>query len=133
MVTGGPPSHIAVYAMVPDTAAPSLARSRIRETLVSWNLDGLMDDCELLVSELVTNVVHHAQAATSVVLCLRADAQRLRIEVSDDGAGGKIIAMRSAPDHRGGYGLRVIAELSDRWGVDQHDGLNTAWFEMNRP
>jgi anti-sigma regulatory factor (Ser/Thr protein kinase) len=40
--------------------APRMARRHVRETLGRWNLPGLVDDAELIASELVTNVVRRA-------------------------------------------------------------------------
>ena len=78
----------------------------------------------LLVSELVTNSVAHG--AGTVVLRLDAMADRLRVEVQDEGNGTPGIRETAGPD--GGWGLRLVDALAQRWGVREGGGL--VWFEI---
>jgi serine/threonine-protein kinase RsbW len=95
--------------------------------------DGWMRDVRLLVSELVTNAVRHANLATGDVIGLVIDVaeQKLRVEVHDPGRG--FIPSTPSPDpaRPSGWGLYLVAELADRWGVDS-DERTLVWFELDR-
>ena len=91
----------------------------------------VLDDIRLLVSELVTNSVRHAGADRDLVMLavMRTD-NTTRIEVSDGGTGFKPVARTSALDQPGGWGLHLVDELADRWGVET--GRRTrVWFEID--
>ena len=108
--------------------APRRARRLVR----SW-LGGeagpaeRIERAELLVSELVTNVVHHV-GSDMVVRCSRR-GDRVRIEVTDPSALAPHIT--GAPDAGGGYGLRIIDALADSWGFDAGDRGKSVWFELD--
>jgi serine/threonine-protein kinase RsbW len=95
--------------------------------------DGRMRDVQLLVSELVTNAVRHANLAAGDVigLVIEVAEQKLRVEVHD--AGGGFIPSTPSPDpaRPSGWGLYLVAELADRWGVDSNE-RTLVWFELDR-
>jgi anti-sigma regulatory factor (Ser/Thr protein kinase) len=95
--------------------------------------DGRMRDVRLLVSELVTNAVRHANLAAGDVigLVIEVAEQKLRVEVHDSGGG--FIPSTPSPDpaRPSGWGLYLVAELADRWGVDS-DERTLVWFELDR-
>ena len=87
---------------------------------------------ELMVSELVTNGIRHAQ--TSIQLAIQRTANEIRVTVTDRGGGSP--RMRSpTPDEPTGRGLRIVDMLSERWGVDQGGpGSGKAvWFTVPAP
>ena len=64
--------------------APWVARQVTRETLAAWQVSHLEETAVLLISELVTNAVRHAQTGRlAMALYLEADGRWLRIEVHD--------------------------------------------------
>jgi anti-sigma regulatory factor (Ser/Thr protein kinase) len=96
--------------------------------------DDLLNDIRLLVSELVTNSVRHSGARehdhVSMRVCVTDST--VRVEVADPGRG---FAPRPRDDDRsrpGGWGLYLVDQLADRWGV-AHDRFNRVWFEMDCP
>ena len=96
--------------------------------------DGRIPDVRLLVSELVTNAVRHANLDTGDVIELvieLADAA-LRVEVRDPGGGFVPSAPSPDPARPSGWGLYLVAELADRWGVDSEEET-LVWFELDRP
>ena len=116
----------------PDLRAASLARRHVRAATCDW---GLTDDrrCELdlLVSETVTNAIVHAQ--TTVDLTLRLDDGLVSVAVRDFGGG--VPSIRGVPDGPGcpgGWGLRLVAGISTRWGVVPADPGKVVWFELTR-
>jgi anti-sigma regulatory factor (Ser/Thr protein kinase) len=96
--------------------------------------DGRLRDMHLLVSELVTNAVRHAnlRPGDSIRLIVDLDGDALRVEVHDSGGGFVPTEPEPDPERPSGWGLYLVSELSDRWGVD-FDGLTRVWFELDRP
>jgi len=96
--------------------------------------DTRLRDVRLLVSELVTNAVRHADLADSDVILLVIDVGEgaLRVEVHDPGGGFVPTAPAPDPARPSGWGLYLVAELADRWGVDS-DESTLVWFELDRP
>jgi anti-sigma regulatory factor (Ser/Thr protein kinase) len=104
-------------------------------------LDGLagqlsphrLRDVRLLVSELVTNAVRHADLDEDDVIGLVVEVadHALRVEVHDPGGGFVPTAPSPDPVRPSGWGLYLVAELADRWGVDSDD-KTLVWFELDR-
>ena len=91
-------------------------------------------DVRLLVSELVTNAVRHANldAGDVIRLVIELADRVLRVEVHDPGGGFVPSAPSPDPTRPSGWGLYLVAELADRWGVDS-DERTLVWFELDRP
>ena len=96
--------------------------------------DTRLRDVRLLVSELVTNAVRHANLADSdeILLVIEVGEGALRVEVHDPGGGFVPTAPAPDPARPSGWGLYLVAELADRWGVDS-DESTLVWFELDRP
>jgi serine/threonine-protein kinase RsbW len=90
-------------------------------------------DVQLLVSELVTNAVRHANLDEGDVIGLVVELadHALRVEVHDPGGGFVPSAPSPDPVRPSGWGLYLVAELADRWGVDSDDAT-LVWFELDR-
>jgi anti-sigma regulatory factor (Ser/Thr protein kinase) len=102
------------------------------------NLDTELDpvlaqDLRLLVTEAVKNSVQHAGVGPedSIGLKIAVRPEIVRIEVTDHGPGFEPDASRPDEDEVTGWGLFLIDQLSDRWGVRQDDGT-CVWFEVTR-
>jgi anti-anti-sigma factor len=91
-------------------------------------------DVRLLVSELVTNAVRHANLGAGDIIRLVVDLADhvLRVEVHDPGGGFEPNVPEPDPGRPSGWGLYLVSELSDRWGVDSGDET-LVWFELDRP
>jgi serine/threonine-protein kinase RsbW len=116
-------------AVTPEAAAEA------RHALTGIRLeDGRERDVRLLVSELVTNAVRHANLTPGDVILLVIDVEdhTLRVEVHDPGGGFVPTAPAPDPARPSGWGLYLVAELADRWGVDSED-RTLVWFELDRP
>ena len=109
------------------------ARRAIREALHGELPERRLDDVELLVSELATNSVRHAGCDESAEISLEADVREdcVRLLVCDEGEG--FDGAEPQPDlaRGGGFGLMLVDELADRWGV-RHNGGFCVWFEVQR-
>lgn len=113
-----------------DLTAPSQARKALRETeaLRARRLDLL----ELLVTEVVTNAVLHAEQNTDeeVKVIVTVKNRTARVVVEDDGEGFTPQLPKNNPWATSKRGLLFLDELADRWGTSL-DGKHAVWFELN--
>src|SRR3954468_20390750 len=100
--------------------------------MVDHASDTLLTNVQLVVSELVTNSVRHADAPVDAVITVRAEVRGdiLRLEVADRGDGGSIAPRAPDLHDGGGFGLRVVEVLSRRWGVSRGAGT-CVWAELD--
>jgi len=111
-----------------DPSSVRVARQFATACLREWGHEDLVGPVTLIVSELATNAVVHAQSTFSVRLTLTAKA--LRVEVTDCG-GGLPNPINPDPSGVGGRGLLLVAQLGVAWGVDPGDApCKTVWCEL---
>jgi anti-sigma regulatory factor (Ser/Thr protein kinase) len=107
-------------SFVADVSAPRAAR-RALQGLSGQVDEGLLERGRIVVTELVTNSVRHARLGPGqrIELLVRVRHELVRVEVSDDGEGFDPVGVPPHPDHAvGGWGLWIVAQLTDRWGID---------------
>lgn len=109
------------------------ARAAARGQLGRWQLESLADLAALLVSELVTNSLRHADGPIGLRLVRPAGlGGALLVEVSDqvpDPPRERI----ARPEDESGRGLALVAGSSDRWGTRPGGRGKTVWFELAIP
>jgi anti-sigma regulatory factor (Ser/Thr protein kinase) len=110
-----------------DTSSASSARRFVRDTLHSWGLDEHTETATLLISELVTNAVLHAQSAPEVILLTAGTV--LRVEVHDQSP------VLPARRHYGlqagtGRGIVLVEEMASGWGAEPSGAGKVVWFEL---
>lgn len=117
--------------------APTLARHAADAAFAGWPQER-RDAALLVVSELVTNAVRHGSASSSdsVSLHVRPVGRTTRIEVTDGRARGGVDGADVTPAVEGertrsGWGLPIVAELTDRWGVERGPGRTCVWCEID--
>jgi integral membrane sensor domain MASE1/anti-sigma regulatory factor (Ser/Thr protein kinase) len=115
-----------------DADAVPMAR-RVVQQLSSELGEELMTNVTLLVSELVTNSIRHTETSPAAAIGLEARvfADRVRVEVRDHGPGFEPEAQAPDRSSRSGWGLYLVDQLADRWGVTR-DETAGAWFEIDR-
>jgi anti-sigma regulatory factor (Ser/Thr protein kinase) len=84
-------------------------------------------DAELMVSELVTNALVYGVGTISLRIDVAAEA--VRVEVSDQ--GNVALAPTPTPGAHGGWGLRIVDQLANDWGV--LEGSTRVWFRIGQP
>ncbi len=94
--------------------------------------DTLVENTRLLVSELVTNSVRHAglEARSRIGLRAEYDGRTLRVEVCDPGPGFEPKEQAITFYQQSGWGLYLVQQIADRWGV-RRDGPTCVWFELD--
>jgi len=117
-------------AVTPSLSAIAPARHWARARLSEVGIDdGRLDLLVLLVSELVTNAVAHADPP--VVLRVHVDDERTRVEVTD-GMRDVPVVRDPPPTALGGRGVMFVDRLSSSWGTSEEDGeaAKAVWFEL---
>ena len=104
----------------------SEARHELDAQLDGWSC-GRAPDALLVFSELVTNAIKHAGGAIRVVV-LHGD-HSLRFEVYDD--THSIPAVREVASAPGGFGLRIVEQISESWGWDQTATGKVVWSNLD--
>jgi two-component sensor histidine kinase len=116
--------HEATHLLPPDAGSIVLARRAVEALPLT---PGRTGEVKLIVSELVTNSIEHADLGASdrIEISARVDPRgALHVEVRDPGPG-------PPPDARRGMGWRILERVADRWGVEHRDGQARVWFELD--
>jgi len=107
------------------------ARRFIRETLRGWEVEDVLDEALLLVSELVTNAVVHAGTRTEVTAQLLDGAVRVDVEDHHPSRLLPPIPIPAREDQEGGRGLYLSAAVSSAWGVEYTRVAKVVWFRLD--
>lgn len=110
---------------VPDSVPEG--RAFLTKALTSWDCTTTADDARLLLSEILTNAVQHAQGPLGLHLCRT--ATELTVEVSDHSPHLPQPRL-AAEDDESGRGLILVRALADTWGVRPTDEGKTTWFTL---
>lgn len=124
-------SHRSSLRAVPDAGA--VARREVEALTTDVEAD-VADRSRLVATELVTNCVRHAGLGPDqrIELAVSVAADRVRIEVADEGRGFELLRDQPDPARASGWGLWLVDQLTDRWGVDQGPSARV-WCELDRP
>lgn len=112
------------FATMP--ASVTAARHFVRNLLVrAGRPDPLIDQAELLTSELTTSSVLHAHSGFTVRVAV--DDGLVRVEVTDTQP-----SLPTAPDRSGEpkLSLYLLDAMADRWGWDPIPEGKTVWCEL---
>ncbi len=152
----------AAFDVPPQPRSVPSARDFCRSTLTGWGLGPMLDETQIVLSELVTNGVLHARTPLGVTIS--AEAGNLEIAVSDgspaaptvrsrrDDLAGDLDALNSSglagvvTDDRdprldvgaagsvvGGRGMQLVASLAAEWGVDRSSSGKSVWARLPTP
>lgn len=118
-------------------SAVPCARLHARQLMWEWELAGLSDDIEILVSELLTNAVNASQSLGQLLpvrLWLLSDRASVLILVWD-GDPRPPVRVDAGGESEGGRGLLLVETISDRWDwyVPQDTGGKAVWALVARP
>ncbi|MFC8092465.1 ATP-binding protein [Streptomyces sp. NPDC057301] len=118
--------------VMPFGAAPAevgLLRRATAKQLIRWGTPVAVDEAELLVTELATNVVKHVGEGASATLILEWRGERLRLEVHDKSRAMPSLDLASC-DGECGRGLHLLAAVAVEWGTILTAAGKAVWCEM---
>jgi anti-sigma regulatory factor (Ser/Thr protein kinase) len=120
------------FTLVADATAPGEARRAVRHRIRGRVDRSVVETVELLVSETVTNAVTHGARSDSETVDLegRLSADRLWLEVTNDGPAFDHVAELPPASAPGGRGLFLVDALSRGWGRSHVAGVTSVWFEV---
>jgi anti-sigma regulatory factor (Ser/Thr protein kinase) len=88
---------------------------------------GMLERLELVVSELASNAVIHAETRFDVRLTI---GEPIRVEVIDGSPIPPVVRHPVRLD-LGGRGLIIVDAAADRWGFDLVDDGKVVWAELD--
>ncbi len=110
-----------------EPGSAGAARRLLRDAVAGQEESESVDDAVLLISELVTNAVHHTRHLLLVRVVLQDGL--LRVEVTDDHPDLPSPSVREV-SATGGRGLQFVDDLAAQWGVIPAADRKTVWFEI---
>ncbi|MFE6826143.1 ATP-binding protein [Streptomyces sp. NPDC057690] len=119
--------------VLPFKAAPAevrlLRRAAVKQ-LIQWGAPVAVDEAELLLTELATNVIKHVGEGASATLILEWKGERLRLEVHDK---SEILPLSKSAgrDDVCGRGLHLLASLAVDWGTVLTAAGKAVWCEIS--
>ncbi|GAA3870690.1 SpoIIE family protein phosphatase [Streptomyces sedi] len=119
-------SHVATWEIPDDPTAVANARELATSQLTGWGMADAAFTAELVVSELVTNAIRHADGPIQLRLIRE---RGLICEVSDSTSTSPHLRRARAFDESG-RGLFIVARLTERWGTRHRPGGKTIWAEL---
>ena len=116
-------------------AVPSIRRALV-EDLQDLDVSAeVVDEAEIVVSELMGNAIRHARPLADGMVRVRWKVKSgvVEVEVSD---GGGPSTPRPAPPalwSTSGRGLRIVRSLAHEWGVTEDKHGRTVWASLGGP
>ena len=122
-------------AILPPVAA-SLAEARRMVTDAAEAPDQVVEDTQLVLTELLANEIKHGHYDPSdpLICSVRTADDTVRIEVRHSGSDFQMptkqvdLPLRTRET---GWGLALITRLADRWGVEEARGARQVWAEID--
>jgi anti-sigma regulatory factor (Ser/Thr protein kinase) len=110
----------------PDPTSCGLARALVSDACAEWGLRRPRRLAQLLISELVANGVMHA--GTQLKVTVRKTGDDLELSVRDHGAARMPTDREMEDPH--GFGLQLLAALSDDWGWSAAGRGTVVWTRL---
>ena len=128
--------HPMTSVFVPHArSSVSVARHALSDELAAEGVvPPVRDDAVLVLSELVSNAIRHAEPLPTGDICVTwlLDPDRLHLEITDGGALTRPQAAVAAMSSLGGRGLDIVRAICSEWGVTQDGSAVTVWADLSR-
>ncbi|MFF8479243.1 SpoIIE family protein phosphatase [Streptomyces sp. NPDC015414] len=116
-----------------DVQGVRAARNFVRDYLIERDLPELVENLEIMASEIVTNALIHAD--TNVEISIREYPDRVHFEARDTGVKPPIPTPITTSDEANataehGRGLSIVDVLSSAWGTSPHGKGKAVWFDV---
>jgi anti-sigma regulatory factor (Ser/Thr protein kinase) len=121
------------FTLPAKPVAPSIARGTL-DPLQARLSEDTYYVVQLLVTELITNSLRHAEFGASDAIDIRIDVDESRTHVSVCDPGGEKVPRLLEQDleSTGGRGLFLVDAMADQWGIRTND-RTCVWFEVHKP
>jgi len=106
------------------------ARQFLQQASCPEHMARVLDDAQLLVSELVGNAIRYGLPPIEVAVRCVGEAC-LEVRVRDTGVDPPVAVRQAAPDAEGGRGLQLVDLLSSAWGTEADSFGKTVWFRLD--
>jgi anti-sigma regulatory factor (Ser/Thr protein kinase) len=120
---------LAYLRLTIEPESVGVARRFISMIMGSWGLSGV-DEAELLVSEVVTNVVRHVRSSDTMRINVKRHRDLLRVEVHDPSTELPV-QRETNQDSESGHGMFLVDSLSQYWGCQPFASGKVVWFEIS--
>jgi anti-sigma regulatory factor (Ser/Thr protein kinase) len=125
-------THVADLTLSCELRSVTVARHFVRDQLLTWRLERLVEDAELGVSELVANAVKHARTPLELSVVV---GDRATFSVTD---GHPVLRSPVGSAHsdalaESGRGLQIIAAIANDWGIRALPEGKRVWFSLPLP
>jgi anti-sigma regulatory factor (Ser/Thr protein kinase) len=121
-------SSVVLLPHAPSSVA--IARQCLRSELIaSGVLQSVIDDVNVIMSELLSNALRHARPLPSgqIKISWIRTGDAIEVAVSDGGAMTEPRRNHPTLSSLGGRGLGIVESLAECWGVRYEDGGTTVW------
>ena len=106
-------------------------RQFVRRHMVEHGLPELVDDVQLVATELATNSILHARTPFTVTLSWADQRVILRVR---DRSPRTVVQVDADPLDANGRGLTIVSRLSQKWGVTHGpEGSKAVWASFDAP
>ncbi|MBB6075902.1 ATP-binding protein [Streptomyces paradoxus] len=117
-------------AFTAEPAEVAALRRILRLHLGAWGLQHVVDEAQLCVSELVSNVITHVGPGTPATLAVSMRGRHLRIEVHDTDTHALPTLRDASMESEEGRGMALVDAVADRWGVLLCPDRKVTWCEL---
>jgi anti-sigma regulatory factor (Ser/Thr protein kinase) len=120
------------FELASDPSAAGVARRAVDEFAAVLE-PRMRERIHLLVTELVTNSVRHAELDSGDLISLTISVRPHAVQVAVGDGGPGFGRRRPAPDDgmESGWGFYLVDQIADSWGV-LGGGETRVWFEIGR-
>lgn len=118
-----------------DPEAPRAARDIVGQCLRDGVAAPVLDNAQLIVSELVTNSLRHSGVTRDDGVGVRVQLTlgSVHLAVEDQGRHAEIAPAVPDLERGSGFGLNLVESLSQRWGVEPlAEGGTRVWAQLSR-
>jgi len=122
-----PADRIVSWDLPAEPAIVAHARAQAVRQLAAWGLEEASFTTELIVSELLTNAIRHAEPPIQLRMILD---RALSCEVSDGSSTTPHLCGADYYDE-GGRGLLIVSQLTERWGTRHTRTGKTIWAQLS--
>jgi anti-sigma regulatory factor (Ser/Thr protein kinase) len=112
-----------------DPTSARAARQFLQDASCVDHMATVLDDAQLLVSELVGNAIRHGLPPIEVAVCCVGEAF-LEVRVRDTEVATPLAVQPADLEDEGGRGLQLVDLLSNAWGTEVDHSCKTVWFRL---